>query len=245
VLSVTNSVVGSVFQVFTVGLFAFYLVADGPQFRRSICSVLRPERQRVVLGLWELAIAKTGGYLYSRMLLAAVCSMTSWVVFTVLGISSPLALALWIGVVSQFIPVIGTYIGGLIPALVALLASPTTALIVLVFIIVYQQVENYFLSPKITARTMEIHPAVAFGSAIAGASIMGAAGALLALPAAAIIQAFVSSYLERHEVVDSSLTVVVGEATVVSEAVTPEAVSAVVSDQSRDAEKSGQSKPES
>jgi predicted PurR-regulated permease PerM len=202
VLSVTNSVVGAVFQLFTIGLFSFYLVADGPRLRRSICSVLPPTRQRMVMDLWELAIRKTGGYLYSRLLLATFSSIASWVAFSLIGVPSPLALALWLGVVSQFVPVIGTYIGGALPALIALLDEPTNALWVLGFLVIYQQLENYVLAPRITAATMAIHPAVAFGAAIAGAGAIGPVGALLALPAAAIIQAFVSSYIERHEVVD-------------------------------------------
>lgn len=205
VVSVTGSVLGVVFNIFTIGLFSFYLVADGPRFRRSICSVLPPERQRVVLTLWELAIHKTGGYLYSRLLLATFSAIFSWTAFSIIGVPSPLALAVWMAVVSQFVPVIGTYIGGALPALIALLNFPPHAIWVLIFLAVYQQLENYLLAPRISAATMAIHPAVAFGAAIAGASIIGPIGALLALPAAAIIQAFVSSYLERHEVIDSEL----------------------------------------
>lgn len=63
VVSITGSLMAVVFQGLTVGLFTFYLVADGPKLRRTICSVLPPQRQRMVLGLWELAISKTGGYL--------------------------------------------------------------------------------------------------------------------------------------------------------------------------------------
>ncbi len=202
VVSITGSVIGAVFQLFTIALFTFYLVADGPRWRRSVCSVLPPARQRLVLGLWDLAVAKTGGYLYSRLLLAVISSSVSWMAFSIIGVPSPLALALWMGVVSQFVPVIGTYIGGALPLLIALLNAPIRALWVLGFILVYQQVENYFLSPRISARTMEIHPAVAFGSAIVGASILGPIGALLALPAAAIVQAFISSYLQRYEYIE-------------------------------------------
>ena len=68
---------------------------------------------------------------------------------------------------------------------------------------VYQQIENILLSPRITARTMSLHPAVAFGSVLVGTTLLGAVGALVALPAAAIIQAFVSTYVERHHVAES------------------------------------------
>ena len=73
--------------------------------------------------------------------------------------------------------------------LIALFHDPVDALWVLVFITVYQQFENLVLSPRITARTMSLHPAVAFGAVIAGGAILGPIGALLALPAAASIQA--------------------------------------------------------
>jgi predicted PurR-regulated permease PerM len=77
---------------------------------------------------------------------------------------------------------------------------------VLVFITLYQQLENLVLSPRITARTMSLHPAVAFGAVIAGGAILGPIGALLALPAAASIQALVSLYVHRYEVVTGPLT---------------------------------------
>jgi predicted PurR-regulated permease PerM len=115
-------------------------------------------------------------------------------------------LALWQGFVSQFIPVVGTYIAAAVPLLVALLEDPWSALFFLIFVVVYQQIENYLLSPRITARTMQLHPAVAFGAALAGGSISGLIGAFMALPAAAVIQATVSTYLKRHEVIESELT---------------------------------------
>lgn len=202
VVSITGSLLGALFNGLTVALFTFYLVADGPRLRRSICSVLPPERQIVIIDLWELAIRKTGSYLYSRLLLAAISALCSGITFAIIGVPSPVALALWLGVVSQFVPVIGTYIGGALPVLIALLNDPVDALWVMGFIAVYQQVENYVLSPRISAATMEIHPAVAFGSAIVGAQLIGPIGAFLALPAAAIVQAFVSSYLHRYDVAE-------------------------------------------
>ena len=206
VASIGAFLLGLLFQVLTVGLFAFYLVADGPKFRRGVCSLLPPRRQREVLAAWEVAIDKTGGYLYSRLLLAVINAGFSFIVLQLLGVPFAVPLALWQGFVSQFIPVVGTYIAAAIPLLVALLEDPWSALFFLIFVVVYQQIENYLLAPRITARTMQLHPAVAFGAALAGASINGLIGAFMALPAAAVIQATVSTYLTRHEVVESELT---------------------------------------
>jgi predicted PurR-regulated permease PerM len=118
-------------------------------------------------------------------------------------------MALWVGVVSQFLPVVGTYVAGVLPVVLSFVNNPASALFVIGFILVYQQVENYLFSPRITARTMELHAALAFGSAIAGAAVLGPVGAVLALPAAAMIQAIASEWGTRHEVIDSPLTYVV------------------------------------
>jgi predicted PurR-regulated permease PerM len=205
-LGFSTTVVAGVFQIFTVVLFTWYLVADGPRLRRTILSVLPPDRQQHVLRAWELAIEKTGGYIYSRALLAVVSSAATWVALSVIGVPYPVALALWVGALSQFVPAIGTYLAGALPVIIALLNDPGDGIMVVLFLVVYQQVENYLLAPRITARTMQLHPAVAFGTVIAGAALFGPIGAVLALPSAAIIQAFGSTFIERHEVVESALT---------------------------------------
>jgi predicted PurR-regulated permease PerM len=197
---------GVIFQGLSVLLFTYYLVADGPRLRRIICSRLTPQRQDRVLSAWELAINKTGGYLYSRALLALLSAFFHWVVFQSLGTQAPIALALWVGFVSQFLPVVGTYLAGILPVLVTFLDSPLKAAIVIGFIVIYQQIENYFFAPRITARTMELHPAVAFGAALGGAALLGPVGAILALPAAAMFQALAGEAGHRYDVVDSHLT---------------------------------------
>ncbi|RNL87377.1 AI-2E family transporter [Halostreptopolyspora alba] len=193
------------FNGLTIALFTFYLTADGPRFRRTICSVLPPSTQREVLRAWEIAIGKTGGYIYSRALLAAVSTLAHYCALLLLDIPYPIALALWVGVLSQFIPTVGTYIGGALPVLVALLGGPWPALWMLVFITLYQQFENYVMQPRITARTLDMHPAVAFGSVLAGAAILGGPGALLAIPVGASMQAFLGTYIRRYEVAEHPL----------------------------------------
>jgi predicted PurR-regulated permease PerM len=206
VLGVGAALVGALFRVLAIALFTYYLVADGPKVRRQICSVLPRRQQQRVLRTWEIAISKTGAYIYSRLILALASGLATFVVLTVLGVEFALPLAAWMGLVSQFIPTIGTYIAMSLPLLVAVVNDPWEALILLVFFVVYQQVENYVLAPRISARTMDLHPAIAFGAAIAGVAIAGLVGAFLALPAAAIVQAVVSAYVSRHEVVETELT---------------------------------------
>ncbi|MGH8977105.1 MAG: AI-2E family transporter, partial [Acidimicrobiia bacterium] len=146
-------------------------------------------------------------YLYSRFILAVLSTVFHWIALAILGVPYALALAVWVGVISQFIPVVGTYLAGALAVLVALLNDPFDGVAILIFVLVYQQVENYIFVPRVTSQTLELHPAVAFGTVIAGAAILGPVGALLALPVAAVIQAFISTLGERHEVVESELTV--------------------------------------
>lgn len=204
-LELGTTILNALFQIFTVGLFTFYLVAEGPKLRRNVCSVLPPDRQREVLRVWNLAIDKTGGYIASRAVLGVLSGAAHAIAFAAIGVPFPLPLGLWVGLMSQFIPVVGTYIAGALPLLIAVIDKPINGLWTLVFLVVYQQVENYFFLPRVTAHTMEIHVASAFGSVIVGAAILGAVGAVLALPAAATAQAFISSYVNRHEVDEDAL----------------------------------------
>ncbi|MFB4303846.1 AI-2E family transporter [Actinomadura sp. NTSP31] len=197
---------GVVFKGLGVLLFTFYLSAQGPQLRRQVCSLLPPRRQREVLRAWEIAIGKTGGYIYSRALLALISGVAHYVALAGLGVPYAATLALWVGVVSQFIPAVGTYLAGAVPVLIALTRSPATALWILLFIVAYQQVENYLLQPRITARTLDMHPAVAFGLVLAGVAVAGPVGALVALPFGASVQAFAGAYVRRYDVEEHPLT---------------------------------------
>jgi predicted PurR-regulated permease PerM len=189
----------------TVLIFAFYMTADGPRMRRAICSRLPRARQEVVLDTWEIAIDKTGGYLYSRGIQAVVSAVVTWAFLFAFGVPYSLALGLWVGIVSQFIPTVGTYIAMVLPVLVAFKESPATALYVLVFLVLYQQFENYILGPRVTKHSMDVHPALAIGTVFAGGLLLGGAGAILALPATAVIQAVISSYTTEREIIDAPL----------------------------------------
>lgn len=196
------SAFGSLLQVFSILLFTFYFAADGPRLRRTICSWLTPGRQRVVLRTWDLAVKKTGGYLYSRAILAVVSAVVHWIAFELIGTPAPIPLAIWVGVVSQFVPVIGAFIAGILPALLTVVDSPLRAGIVVAVIVVYQQIENFIVAPRVTAHSLEIHPAIAFGAVIAGAALFGPLGAVLGLPVAAMVQGILGSVGTRYDVVD-------------------------------------------
>ena len=108
-VQVSLTVVGVIFQGLSVLLFTYYLVADGPRLRRALCSRLRPARQERVLQAWELAITKTGGYLYSRALLALLSAFFHWIVFQSIGTPAPVALGA-VGRPGQPVPARGRHV---------------------------------------------------------------------------------------------------------------------------------------
>ncbi|WP_280248544.1 AI-2E family transporter [Nocardia abscessus] len=200
VWGIGTAAIGALFQGLGILLFTYYFAADGPRIRTAVCSLLPPRRQRHILRAWDIAVEKTGGYIYSRGLLALASTLAHYVVLRILDVPSAFALALWVGVVSQFIPTVGTYLAGALPVIVGLVHGPSTALWILGFILLYQQFENYVLQPRITATTLDMHPAVAFGAVLAGAAMLGATGALLAIPVTATVQAFSGAYIRRYDV---------------------------------------------
>ncbi len=200
------SVVGSIFGIFTFALFTFYLSADMPRFERWIASLFPPRMQDVVITVWSTTAQKTGGYIGARVILAGINSSTSAIVFFFIGMPYWLPLALWTGIVAQFVPTIGTYIAIVLPVIVGLLSgSPWIGLAALIWAIIYQQVENLTIEPKISARAVDVNPAVAFGAVLLGAALFGVAGAFLAVPVAAMLLALLQNYGRRYELLPQVL----------------------------------------
>lgn len=203
-LGFASSGVALIFNMVTIAMFTFYLTADYPRFERALMSRMPPQRQRTYGWISDTSIEQTGGYFYSRLVLAFINGALAFVVMLLVGLPAVFALplAVFMGFVSTFIPAVGTYIGAAIPILVVLAVQGLTpALILLAWVLVYQQVENILLSPRISANTMELNGAVAFGAALAGGAIAGPIGAFMSLPVAALITAVVKNSGSRYDVV--------------------------------------------
>ncbi len=196
-----------IFGLMTMATFTFYFTADEPRIRQATLRRFRPETQRRLGWTWDQAIKQTGGYFYSRTLLMLINGTGFFVVMVLVGLPAALAapLGLFGGFVSVFIPVIGTYIGAAVPILVTLATVGfTEALIVLAYTLIYQLIENLWLSPKLSSNTMSLSGGVSFFAALAGGAIAGPIGAFMALPAAALITSLISNFAESYDVVYES-----------------------------------------
>ena len=200
-LGFLGSAVGGLFSIFTFGMFVFYLSAQMPQLERWVASLFPARSQAVAATVWTLTAQKTGGYVGARVVLALVNAVTTAIVFVVIGMPYWLPLALWTGVVAQFVPTIGTYIAIVLPVVVGLLSpDPWLGVIALVWAVLYQQVENLFIEPRISAKAVDVNPAVSFGAVLLGAALFGTAGAFLAVPVVAMLLALLNIYGHRHEI---------------------------------------------
>jgi len=195
-----TSFLGSVFGLFTFGLFTFYFSARMPELERWVTSLFPARSQSVVANVWHLTAQKTGGYVGARVVLALLSSVCSGIVFAIIGMPYWLPLAMWTGIVAQFVPTIGTYVAITLPALVGLLSpNPWIGVIALVWGLLYQQTENLTIEPRISARAVDVNPAVSFGAVLLGTALFGIAGAFLAVPVVAMLLALLSIYGRRYD----------------------------------------------
>jgi predicted PurR-regulated permease PerM len=201
VLGLVTSLLAAVLNVVTFLVFGLYLAAAGPRVRTTIGSWLPPARQDVFVTVWDIAQAKTGGYVVSKVVLAALSSVFYAAFFSLVGVPSWLPLAILVGLMAQFVPVVGTYVGILIPVLFVVFSSPITAVWIIVFATIYQQIETYVFTPRVSRRTMDVNAGIALASVFIGAALWGAIGALIGIPIAAAIVSVLDTYGHRHELV--------------------------------------------
>ena len=200
-VGVLTGIVGALFQLLTLALFAFYFSADAPRIKSRLGSLTNPATQKVMVTTWDITVKKTGGFVVSKLLLALASATAHSLFFAAIGLPYWLPMGIITGITSQFIPTIGTYLGILIPVLFAVFNSPMNAVFIIIFATIYQQIENYLLTPRLSKITMDIHPAVAFGSVIVFANLFGAIGAIVSIPIAAALVALLDTYGKRYELI--------------------------------------------
>jgi predicted PurR-regulated permease PerM len=194
-----QGVLSALGHFFIIFFFSFYLISEGEHWRESLKNSISSRYSNLIDQVWTIGVSKAGGFIVARVILGILASVVFTVSFLIIGLPSPVALGIAAGVLSQLIPVIGTFLGGIVPVLASVSLGANYVLYTLLVLSIYQLLENYFISPKITQSTMEIHPAVAVFSTIFGAYTVGAVGAILALPVAATIQGVVGTIIENNK----------------------------------------------
>ncbi|MEV5555560.1 AI-2E family transporter [Nonomuraea wenchangensis] len=186
-LGAAGVVVSAVFSALTVLILTLYLLAS----LRSITSlgyrlVPASRRERVRL-LGDEVIKRIGGYVAGNLLISLIAGVTTFVFLSIARVPYALALSLIVAI-TDLIPLVGATIGAAIGTLVGLFVSLPTGIACLIFFIVYQQIENYLIAPRIMMSSVDVPAAVTIIAALIGGALLGVVGALLAIPIAAAIQ---------------------------------------------------------
>lgn len=184
VLGVGVAVIGGIFQAFTVLVLTLFLLASFPRVKQGAYAIVPASRRPRVISLSEEIMRRTGSYAIGQVAVATINAVCSWIMMMIVGIPYAAVLAVAVGFLG-LIPMVGATIGAAVVCLVAVFDEPKKAIIALIYYVVYQQLENYVVAPRIMQRTVSVPGAVTVVAALAGGTLLGVLGALLAIPVAA------------------------------------------------------------
>lgn len=186
VVGVGKSVLSGTFAALTVLVLTLYFVTSLPMMVQLGLRIVPASRRERVEPLVNAIIARAGAFVGSQIAISILASIFVLILAGVIGLPSPFALAMLI-LICGLIPLIGHFIGCSVVTIVALTQSISTGLIALVAYIVYVQIENYVITPRIMRKSLAVPGAVTIIAALVGSSLLGLVGALLAVPLAAAV----------------------------------------------------------
>jgi predicted PurR-regulated permease PerM len=192
-LDVTRGVVTFVAAVVTITFLTLFMLLEGPAWvDRGIASLPKDRRPRW-RAICDDIYRMVGRYVTGNLMISLIAGTATTIVLLVLGVPYALALGLLVAIL-DLIPLAGATLGAIIVTLVALTDSVTAGLIVLAFMIVYQQLENHLIQPLVYGRTIALSPLAILVSVLIGAEVAGVVGALTAIPIGGTIQILLSHW---------------------------------------------------
>lgn len=197
-IGVATGIGGGLFGIVATFVIGFYYLMEKQFFKRLLLQQLQPESQDRVNHIWNDVEAKVGDWLRGQLLLCLIIGCAAGIGYGAIGLRFWLLLALFAGI-TEAIPIIGPWIGGVPAFIVALLDSWEKAIIVFVFLVLLQLTENSILVPRIMRGAIGLSPLTVFLAVLVGGQYMGVLGALLALPFAAAIQVIVVDALRMRQ----------------------------------------------
>jgi len=196
---ILGGVAGGLFALITIFTLTFFMVVEGHRWTAIFWRYQKPskraKRQALAIDMYKTVTGYVGG----NVATSGIATVATTAFLLIIGIPSPFALGLVVGVV-DLIPLIGATVGAVIVSLFALVyGGPGAGIASVIFFIVYQQIENNLLQPLIYSKSVRISPLVVGISAICGAVLAGFVGALVAIPVAASCQILVKHFLDNRE----------------------------------------------
>jgi predicted PurR-regulated permease PerM len=187
VLNIGVAIFGTLTATVTVIVLTIYFLANLPSIRRALYRTVPASRRVRVTELGDEISARVGGYVLGNLFTSVVAGVGTFVFLEIVGVPYAVALGVLVAVL-DLIPVVGSTIGGILVTLVALSVSTGVAIASLIFYVVYRLLEDYLLVPRVMDRAVDVPPVLTIVALVIGGSLLGVAGAFLAIPAAAALQ---------------------------------------------------------
>ena len=195
-LAVTKGVITAVVATVTIVFMTFFMLLEGPAWVDRFYGLLRPQSQPRWRAVGRDIYRTVGGYVTGNLLISVIAGAATGIVLAIMRVPYAIALGLIVAIL-DLIPLAGATIAGIIISSVAFLHSIPAGIVVVVFFVVYQQVENHVLQPVVYGRTVQLSPLVVLISVLIGAELAGVLGALAAIPVAGTLQVLLVDFL-RH-----------------------------------------------
>ncbi|MGI8578009.1 MAG: AI-2E family transporter [Nocardioidaceae bacterium] len=184
ILGAGKAIVDGVVAAFTVLVLTLYLLVAMPRVKTAAYQLVPHSRRPRVVYLSEEITRRVGGYVLGQLCVATINGVLSYIILRILGLPFPALLAVLVGLLA-LVPIVGTLIGGVLVTLVALTSSWTEAVIVLGYYVGYHLIEAYVLGPRIMRRAVDVPAVITIVAILAGGTLLGVLGALIAIPVAA------------------------------------------------------------
>ncbi|MDC5697382.1 AI-2E family transporter [Intrasporangium calvum] len=184
VLDAGRIIASGVFSILTVLVLTLYFLASLPSVKQAGYALVPASRRPRFISLAEEIMRRVGSYAIGQVAVAATNAFFAWIMMSLLDLQFAAVLAVAVGLLG-LIPMVGATLGASVVALVAFFDEPKKALIVIIYFVIYQQLENYAVMPRIMQQTVAVPGALTVVAALAGGTLLGILGALLAIPFAA------------------------------------------------------------
>ncbi|GGQ82162.1 AI-2E family transporter [Couchioplanes azureus] len=186
-LAFLRSVATGVAGIATIFVLAYLMVLEAPKIVDGFLALFAPRRAEHIRRVGQDCARTITGYLTGNLLISVICGTLTYVVLAVLDVPYAGLIALFVGL-ADLIPLVGATLGAVVATAAAFVASTTAGIVVLVFFVLYQQLENHLLQPMIFARTVKLNPLTVLVAILVAVELAGILGALLAIPVAGILQ---------------------------------------------------------
>jgi predicted PurR-regulated permease PerM len=171
----------------TIFVLAYLAVLEGPKVVTGTLALLPPQRAKRIQRVTHDCAKTVTGYISGNLLISAICGTLTYAVLKISGVPFAGLIAVFVAI-ADLIPLVGATLGAVVAATAGFIHSVPAGIAVIVFFVVYQQLENHLLQPMIFSRTVKLNPLAVFVAILLGVELAGILGALLAIPVAGIIQ---------------------------------------------------------